>query len=53
MCGDDDIPSFLDAARWLEAHIDKARFAWITDARHASVLEQPAQAPRLIREFLR
>jgi 3-oxoadipate enol-lactonase len=53
MCGDDDIPSFLDAARWLEAHIDKARFAWITDARHASVLEQPAQALRLIREFLR
>ncbi len=52
MCGDNDIPSFLDAARWLGAHIDKARLAWITDARHASVLEQPAQALRLMREFL-
>ncbi len=52
VCGDDDIPSFLDAARWLEAHIGKARLAWIANARHASVLEQPAQALRLLREFL-
>ena len=53
ICGDDDIPSFRDAANWLAAHIGKARLAWITGARHASVLEQPAQALRLLREFLR
>ena len=52
ICGDDDIPSFRDAANWLAAHIGKARLAWITGARHASVLEQPAQALRLLREFL-
>jgi 3-oxoadipate enol-lactonase len=52
ICGDDDIPSFLDAANWLAAHIGKARLAWIRAARHASVLEQPAQALRLLREFL-
>lgn len=53
ICGDDDIPSFRDAANWLAAHIGNARLTWITGARHASVLEQPAQALRLIREFLR
>ena len=52
MCGDDDIPSFRDAANWLAEHIGKARLAWVTGARHASVLEQPAQALRLLREFL-
>ena len=52
MCGDEDIPSFLDAARWLAAHIGNARLEWVTGARHASVLEQPAQTLRLMREFL-
>jgi len=52
ICGDDDIPSFRDAANWLAAHIGNARLAWITGVRHASVLEQPAQALRLLREFL-
>jgi 3-oxoadipate enol-lactonase len=52
MCGDDDIPSFLDAARWLGSHIAKAHLSWITNARHASVLEQPAPAMRWLREFL-
>ena len=52
VCGDDDIPSFLDAARWLAAHIAGARLAWIKDARHASVLERPGQALALMRDFL-
>jgi 3-oxoadipate enol-lactonase len=35
VCGDADIPSFLDAARWLEANIRNARLRWITDVKHA------------------
>lgn len=53
ICGDDDIPSFLDAARWLAAHIAKAKLSWIAGARHASVLENPQDAMQLIRTFLR
>jgi 3-oxoadipate enol-lactonase len=53
ICGDDDIPSFLDAARWLEANIKGAQLAWLAKARHASVLERPAEAVALMRDFLR
>jgi 3-oxoadipate enol-lactonase len=53
ICGDDDIPSFLDAARWLSANIAGAELSWIAGARHASVLEKPADAIHLIKSFLR
>jgi 3-oxoadipate enol-lactonase len=52
VCGDQDIPSFLDAARWLEANTPGARLAWLSPARHASILEQPDAFVRLAREFL-
>jgi 3-oxoadipate enol-lactonase len=52
VCGDDDIPSFLDAARWLAATIPSAELAWIKGAKHASVLEHPDEARRLMRAFL-
>jgi len=52
VCGDDDIPSFLDAARWLAENIRGAELAWIKGARHASVLEKPQEAVRVIGEFL-
>ncbi len=52
VCGDDDIPSFLEAARWLAATIPQAELAWINGARHASVLERPEEARRLMRTFL-
>src|SRR4029077_3752001 len=52
VCGDDDIPSFRDAARWLAATIPHAELAWLPRARHASVLEQPEEARRLMRKFL-
>ena len=52
VCGDADIPSFLDAARWLAANIKDARLRWIADARHASVIERPDEAVALLREFL-
>jgi pimeloyl-ACP methyl ester carboxylesterase len=52
ICGDDDIPSFLDAARWLESNIKDARLAWLAKARHASVIERPSEAIALMRKFL-
>ena len=52
ICGDNDIPSFLDAARWLAATIPNAELAWIAGTRHASVLERPEEGRRLIRDFL-
>jgi 3-oxoadipate enol-lactonase len=52
VCGDDDIPSFLDAARQLAGSIPDARLEWISGARHASILEKPADAVALLRSFL-
>lgn len=53
ICGDDDIPSFQDAARWLEGNIKGAYLAWLTRARHASVIERPVEALAIMRKFLR
>lgn len=52
VCGDDDIPSFLDAARHLASSIPDAKLEWISGTRHASVLEKPADAVSLLRSFL-
>jgi len=52
ICGDQDVPSFLDSARWLAANIGSARLEWLAPARHASVLEQPEAFARLLRDFL-
>jgi 3-oxoadipate enol-lactonase len=52
ICGDDDIPSFLDAARWLSGTIKGAEFLWIGGTRHASVLEKPQHAAETMKAFL-
>lgn len=52
VCGENDIPSFLDAARWLAANIKSAKLAWIPKARHASVIECPDLAVNLFEQFL-
>lgn len=52
VCGEQDIPSFLDAARWLEGAIKDARLAWLAPARHASILEQPEAFLKALRAFL-
>jgi pimeloyl-ACP methyl ester carboxylesterase len=52
ICGEDDIASFLDAARWLQQNIDNATLEWIPRTRHASVIEKPEHALRLLRAFL-
>lgn len=52
ICGENDIPSFLDSARWLASNIRGAKLGWLPQARHASVIECPGQALKLLREFL-
>lgn len=52
ICGDDDIPSFIDAARWLSANIAGAELSWIPGTRHASVIEDPQYAVRTMKIFL-
>jgi 3-oxoadipate enol-lactonase len=52
VCGDKDIPSFLDSARWLAHNIKGAELAWIAGGHHASVLEKPEDAVLLMRRFL-
>jgi 3-oxoadipate enol-lactonase len=52
ICGDDDIPSFLDAARLLADSIPDTKLEWISGTRHASVLEKPADAVSLLSSFL-
>ncbi len=52
VCGDNDVPPFLDAARWLAKTIPQARLAWLAPARHASILEQPEAFRKVLLEFL-
>jgi pimeloyl-ACP methyl ester carboxylesterase len=52
ICGENDIPSFLDSARWLAENITGAKLSWIPRARHASVIECPDQALKLLADFL-
>jgi 3-oxoadipate enol-lactonase len=52
VCGEQDIPSFLDAARWLNTTIRGSRLSWLSPARHASILEQPTAFERALRSFL-
>ncbi|HET7191378.1 MAG TPA: alpha/beta fold hydrolase [Pseudolabrys sp.] len=52
MCGENDIPSFLESARWLVGNIENATLAWLPQARHASVIECPELAVKLIGDFL-
>jgi 3-oxoadipate enol-lactonase len=51
VCGDQDIPSFLDAARWLKSNIPTSRLEWLTPAKHCSVMEQPDAFALLLRGF--
>src|SRR5262245_5546197 len=51
-CGDDELPPFQEAARWLHQHIEGARLEWLSPARHASVLEQPLAFVNRTRTFL-
>jgi 3-oxoadipate enol-lactonase len=53
VCGDGDLPSFVEAAKWLGSQIRGARLEWITGTKHASVIERPDRALTLLRDFLK
>jgi 3-oxoadipate enol-lactonase len=52
VCGDQDIPPFIEAAKWLQSQIRGARLEWLSPARHASPLEQPEAFAALLDRFL-
>jgi 3-oxoadipate enol-lactonase len=52
VCGEQDMATFRSAARWLVDNIQGARGAWLTQARHCSVLEQPEAFRGVLRAFL-
>ena len=52
LCGDQEMPPFQEAARWLAATIPGARHRLLGPARHCSILEQPEEFRRLVRDFL-
>jgi 3-oxoadipate enol-lactonase len=41
VCGDGDLPSFIEAANKMHAEIKNSEMLWLAPARHASILEQP------------
>jgi 3-oxoadipate enol-lactonase len=53
ICGDEDIPSFLDASRHLSSTIRHATLSWIPQARHASVLERSDVGLQIMTAFLK
>ena len=52
LCGADELPPFRDAAHWLQQNIKDARLEWLSDAKHASILQQPHEFIRRMRAFL-
>jgi len=52
VCGDEDMPAFVDAARWFAASIPRAELFWLSPARHMGILEHPDQFATRLRAFL-
>jgi 3-oxoadipate enol-lactonase len=52
LCGSDELPAFREAAQWLTRTIPEAELAWLSPARHASILQQPHAFQQRMRTFL-
>jgi pimeloyl-ACP methyl ester carboxylesterase len=52
LCGSDESLAFREAADWLARNIAGAKLAWVPQAGHASVLEQPGWVETVLRDFL-
>jgi 3-oxoadipate enol-lactonase len=52
LCGSEDSLAFREAADWLARTIAGAKLAWVPQAGHASVLEQPVWVESVLRQFL-
>jgi len=48
----EDIPEFIEAANWLHDNVAGSQLAWLSPARHASILEQPQSFIAACRESL-
>jgi 3-oxoadipate enol-lactonase len=53
VCGNEESQAFQDAAAFLAATIPGAQSLTLAPARHASILEQPAEFVKAAREFLK
>jgi 3-oxoadipate enol-lactonase len=53
LCGMDESLAFREASEWLATSIGGAQLAYIPNAAHASVLEQPEWIEKAIRQFLK
>jgi 3-oxoadipate enol-lactonase len=52
VCGDDDLPSFIEAAHKIHAEIKNSEMLWLAPARHASILEHPKAFAKGLAAFL-
>jgi 3-oxoadipate enol-lactonase len=52
ICGDQDLPSFVDSAKWLSTTIKGAKLEWLSPAKHASPLEHPEAFLNAVERFL-
>ena len=52
ICGDQDIPSFVESAKHFGATIPSCRVEWLSPAKHASPLEHPEAFLRAVEAFL-
>jgi 3-oxoadipate enol-lactonase len=52
LCGDQELPPFQEAARWLATTIKGARHVVLKPARHCSILQQPEEFRRQALAFL-
>jgi 3-oxoadipate enol-lactonase len=52
VCGDADIPSFIDAAKELQREIRGAQLEWLPKARHAAPIERPEAFGAMLAKFL-
>lgn len=52
VCGTNDAPPFVEAARWFHRTIDHSELRWIDGGYHAAAMEFPAEFAGLVEGFL-
>lgn len=52
LCGDQDNPLFIDAAKWLYANISESNLEWLQGAQHLAPLEKKETFIRNVLDFL-
>ncbi|MCW2762019.1 MAG: 3-oxoadipate enol-lactonase 2 [Marmoricola sp.] len=52
VCGTEDLPPFVESARWLARTIPQAELRWIEGAKHASASERPTEFVAILRDLV-